>query len=79
MPGWRGTERESRFCRCVNLLTWDNRVNGKDAKWAVKNAKVDLAFLAASWTAHSDEATLNHAVDWNHWVRFPTTYRSAGL
>jgi len=57
----------------------DNRVNGKDAKWAAKNAKVDLAFLAASWTAHSDEATLNHAMDWNHWVRFPTTYPPAGL
>jgi len=46
----------------------NDRVNDKDAKWAAKNAKVDLAFLAASWTAHSDEATLNHAMDWNHWV-----------
>ncbi|KAK0642986.1 isoprenoid synthase domain-containing protein [Cercophora newfieldiana] len=44
------------------------RIMKKDSKWAAKNAKVDLAFLASSWCHTCDEATLNLSMDWNHWV-----------
>ncbi|KAK4444001.1 isoprenoid synthase domain-containing protein [Podospora aff. communis PSN243] len=40
----------------------------KDAKWALKNAKVDLAFLASAWCYTCDESTLGVSMDWNHWV-----------
>jgi len=44
------------------------RMMMKDERWAAKNAKVDLAFLAAAWCHTCDEATLNLSMDWNHWV-----------
>lgn len=44
------------------------RLMMKDDKWAAKNAKVDLAFLASAWCWTCDEAILNLSMDWNHWV-----------
>jgi len=44
------------------------RMMMKDEKWAAKNAKVDLAFLASAWCYSCDEKTLNLSMDWNRWV-----------
>lgn len=44
------------------------RVLQADDKWAARNTKVDLAYLASIWAPYCDEEALRMMVDWNHWV-----------
>lgn len=44
------------------------RIMHADEKWAAKNSKVNLCFLASAWAPHCDEEALRTIVDWNNWV-----------
>ncbi len=46
-----------------------SRILRVDDKWAAKNSKVDLAFMASIWAPSCNEDALRVMVDWNHWVR----------
>ncbi len=45
-----------------------SRLLGESDKWAARNSKVDLAYLASIWAPFCDENALRMMVDWNHWV-----------
>ncbi|RYP24797.1 hypothetical protein DL765_000343 [Monosporascus sp. GIB2] len=47
---------------------WIARVYKAGEKWAARNSKVDLAYLASIWAPTCDEEALRMMVDWNHWV-----------
>ncbi|KAL3483007.1 Presilphiperfolan-8-beta-ol synthase [Aspergillus germanicus] len=48
--------------------SWISRVILADEKWASRNSKVDLCYLASIWAPYCDEEALRMMVDWNHWV-----------
>ncbi|KAF9240966.1 hypothetical protein DTO012A7_160 [Penicillium roqueforti] len=39
-----------------------------DKKWASRNTRVDLAYLASIWAPTCDQEALRMMIDWNHWV-----------
>ncbi|KAK4032622.1 isoprenoid synthase domain-containing protein [Parachaetomium inaequale] len=47
---------------------WIQWVMGKDKKWAERNTRVDLCYLASIWAPEADEEALRMMLDWNHWV-----------
>ncbi|RHZ53952.1 hypothetical protein CDV55_104405 [Aspergillus turcosus] len=47
---------------------WITRIISADDKWASRNSRVDLCFLASIWAPYCDEEALRMMVDWNHWV-----------
>ena len=67
LPGILQTNKESPLPKAGA----DNisRIINADQKWAVKNSRVDLCYLASTWAPYCDEEALRMMVDWNHWVR----------
>ncbi|KAJ6002360.1 Presilphiperfolan-8-beta-ol synthase [Penicillium sp. IBT 35674x] len=47
---------------------WITKIIQADEKWASRNSRVDLAYLASIWAPTCDEEALRMMVDWNHWV-----------
>ena len=45
------------------------RIMQADDKWAARNSKADLAYMASIWAPSCDEEALTMMGDWNHWVR----------
>lgn len=68
MPYSRSQTNETSFPNEVEI-DFANRLLRADEKWAARNSKVDLAYMASIWAPSCDEETLRVMVDWNHWVR----------
>ncbi|KGO75960.1 Terpenoid synthase [Penicillium italicum] len=47
---------------------WIAEIIQADEKWASRNTKVDLAYLASIWAPTCDQEALRMMIDWNHWV-----------
>jgi len=47
---------------------WITKIMKGDEKWAARNTKVDLCFLASIWAPQCDDVALRMMLDWNHWV-----------
>lgn len=68
MPGSRSYNHEKSFPNDVEV-DFASRIMHANDKWAAKNSKVDLAYLASIWAPSCDEEALRMMIDWNHWVR----------
>lgn len=68
MPYSHSQTNETSFPNEVEI-DFANRLLRADEKWAARNSKVDLAYLASIWAPSCDEEALRVMVDWNHWVR----------
>ncbi|CDM27661.1 Presilphiperfolan-8-beta-ol synthase [Penicillium roqueforti FM164] len=47
---------------------WIAEIIQADEKWASRNTRVDLAYLASIWAPTCDQEALRMMIDWNHWV-----------
>lgn len=61
--------------RCNDIKTDTRlRIIQADKKWASRNTRVDLAYLASIWAPTCDQEALRMMIDWNHWVGLTASY-----